>query len=88
MKIKTKLSFLFITVALLAFAAFFVYQKIFHSNVEKDAIVYIKTGSEFEDVLKSSRALFEKQRFLFTTVQKNEIRPCQTRQIRNQIGDE
>jgi UPF0755 protein len=52
MKIKTKLSFLFITLALLAFAAFFVYQKIFHSNVEKDAIVYIKTGSEFEDVLK------------------------------------
>ena len=51
MKIKTKLSFLFLIIVLLALAAFFVYQKIFHNNVTKNAIVYIKTGSDFDDVL-------------------------------------
>lgn len=51
MKTGNKLLIFFILVLIIAATGVFGYFKVFKSNVEKDSIIYLKTGSDFNDML-------------------------------------
>ena len=51
MKIKQKVLISTILLLTISLLGFFIYQKIFESNIEENAIIYIKTGANFENVL-------------------------------------